>query len=209
MAFLTTRVQAPDEDDWGKLKRLLKYIHGTIHLKLSLDAVSLSLMHWWVDAAYGVHPDYRSHSGAVMSFGKGGVISMSCKQKINTKSSTEEELVAVDDASGLILWARRFMEDQGYNVKEAIVYQDNQSAILLETKGKDSSERRTRHMNVRYFFIKDQVDAREVAIKYCPATGMIGDHFGKPLQGILFFRFHSQIMNIPEDIPEAELSWDE
>ena len=64
-------------------------------------------------------------------------------------------------------------------------------------------------MNVQYFFIKDQVDTGEVDIKYCPASEMIGDYFTKPLKGILFCRSRAQIMNIPEDTPDAELSWDE
>ena len=57
----------------------------------------------------------------------------SVRHKINTKSSTEGELVGVNDEMPQILWTQYFMEAQGYNIKDTVVYQDNHSAILLET----------------------------------------------------------------------------
>ncbi len=116
VAFLTTRVKEPDEDDWGKLKRVLKYLHRTVHLSLTLDASEMTLVRWWVDASFTVHSDYKSHTGAVLSLGRGGVISMSRKQKLNTKSSTETEVIGVDDTSPQILWTNYFIKVQGYHI---------------------------------------------------------------------------------------------
>jgi hypothetical protein len=79
---------------------------------------------------------------------------MSKKQKLNTKSSTECELVGVDDASPQMLWTRYFIEGQGYGVESSIIKQDNLSAILLEKNGRASSSKRTKHINVRSFFIR-------------------------------------------------------
>jgi hypothetical protein len=104
--FLTTRVKQPDKGDWGKLKRLLKYIGGTVYMPIILKADSLSVIKWWVDASYATYGDCRGHTGATMSLGWGSVIGMSRKQKLNTKSSTECELVGVDDASPKMLWTR-------------------------------------------------------------------------------------------------------
>jgi hypothetical protein len=70
---------------------------------------------------------------------------------MNVQSSTEGKLVTVDDAATMILWMKLFLEAQGYNVEKNIVYQDNKSAILLETNGKTSSGKRTRALNIRYF----------------------------------------------------------
>ena len=106
VSFLTTQVKAPDEDDWGKVKRVLSYLKGTLHMPLILSADSLILSRWWVDAAYTVHNNCWGHTGAGMSFGQGMALSYSWKHKINTKSSTEAELVGVDDSLGYILWAR-------------------------------------------------------------------------------------------------------
>jgi hypothetical protein len=79
-----------------------------------------------------VHQDMRSHTGGTMSLGKGSVYSTSTCQKLNTKSSTEAELVGVDDVMPLVLWTCYFLEAQGYEVRENKVFQDNKSAILLE-----------------------------------------------------------------------------
>ena len=57
VAFITTRVRKPDEDAWGKLKRLLGYLKGTVHMPLILSADSLTLCRWWVDASYATHED--------------------------------------------------------------------------------------------------------------------------------------------------------
>ena len=132
IAFLTTRVKAPDEDDWDKLKRVLRYVKGTINMKLILRADSLNVVKWWVDASFATHRDYRGHTGATMSLGRGSVIGASKKQKINTRSSTETKLVGVDDVSPQILWTDNFIKAQGHDLGESLVYQDNKSVILLE-----------------------------------------------------------------------------
>jgi hypothetical protein len=68
---------------------------------------------------------------------------------------TEAELVAVNDMMSMVLWTRMFLEAQGHEVKDNIVYQDNESAILLEKNGQSSSTKRTRHLEIRYFFVTD------------------------------------------------------
>jgi hypothetical protein len=69
------RTMAPDEDDWGKLKRVLKYLYSTRHMKLCLTMENLENITWRVDASYAVHWDSRSHMGMVMSLGLDGVMS--------------------------------------------------------------------------------------------------------------------------------------
>eukprot|EP00957_Ditylum_brightwellii_P017354 1307586-Ditylum_brightwellii.AAC.1 len=73
-----------------------------------------------------------SHTGVTMTLGKGSPYSISRKQKINTRSSTEAMLVGVNDAMSLIIWTCLFIQVQGYNIVDNVVYQDNQSTILLE-----------------------------------------------------------------------------
>ena len=80
VSFLCSRRRAPDEDDWGKLKRVLKYLYGTKHMKLCIAADNLENSTWWVDASYAVHWDSRSHTGMVMSFGIGAGMSGSWRQ---------------------------------------------------------------------------------------------------------------------------------
>jgi len=113
-----------------------------------------------------------------------------------TRSSTEAEIVGVHDVMPQLLWTAHFLGGQGINIEESILYQDNTSAILLEKNGRSSSTKRTRHMNVRYFFIKDHVDSRRVRIDHCPTAAMLADFFTKPLQGAQFRMLRDQIMNI-------------
>ncbi|KAG7374846.1 reverse transcriptase RNA-dependent DNA polymerase [Nitzschia inconspicua] len=200
VAFLTTRVASPDTDDMKKLGRCVRYLRRTAHYPLVLEANCIRNIRWWVDASYAVHPDMRSHTGATMTLGKGSVYSMSTRQKLNTRSSTEAELVGVNDAMSLILWTRHFLEAQGYTVEKNVVYQDNESAILLEKNGRQSSTKRTRHLNVRYFFVTDNVNQGRLSIEYCPTGDMIADYFTKPLQGSSFRKMLKQILNIDDDM---------
>jgi len=164
-----------------------------------LEADSLSVFKWWVDASFAVHPDMKSHTGATMSLGKGSVVSMSNKQKLNTRSSTEAELVGVDDAMPRILWTRYFMKAQGYDTNPSTLFQDNQSTILLANNGTASSSKRTRHIDIRYYFITDRVKTNEINIEYCPTKEMIGDFFTKPLQGTLFYKLRALVLNLSPD----------
>ena len=83
--------------------------------------------------------------------GTGAIQSASMKQKLNTRSSTEAEIVGDDDFAPKTFWTKLFIEAQGYNVEKNILYQDNKSSILLETNGRKSAGKRSRAMNIRYF----------------------------------------------------------
>ena len=109
VAFLCTRVSDPTEEDLKKLNKLLSHAKQSMHAPLILGGNESGTLRWNIDASYAVHPDMRSHAGASFALGNGSIISISAKQKINTKSSTEAELVAVDDAMTLVLWAKYFL----------------------------------------------------------------------------------------------------
>jgi hypothetical protein len=205
VAFLTTRVKSPDEDDWGKLKRVLKYLYGTMHMKLNLTVDNLHTLRWWVDASYGVHWDSKGHTGMMMSFGKGAVMSISHRHKLNARSSTEAELIGIDDALPYIMWGLYFIEAQGYEVDHNILYQDNKSTILLAKNGRWSSSKRTKHINNRYFLVKDKIEGGELEIEHKGTGEMWSDMLTKPLQGHLWCVMRSNLMNVPVDYDdEAE-----
>lgn len=104
VAFLCTRVRQPDdEDDWKKLGRSIRYLRGLQKIHLTLEADDTGAVQWWVDASFAVHTDFKSHTGMTMSLGKGPPISGSWRQKLSTKSSTEAELVGVDDSMRVIV----------------------------------------------------------------------------------------------------------
>ena len=91
-----------------KLLKTIKHLNGTKELVLVLSADNLKCIKWHVDAAFAVHPDCKSHTGAMMTMGKGSVMNMSCKQKLNTKIGMTAELATTDDAVIMTLWTKAF-----------------------------------------------------------------------------------------------------
>jgi Reverse transcriptase (RNA-dependent DNA polymerase)/Zinc knuckle len=112
VSFLCTRVSKSTRQDQQKLLRLLQYISGTLDITLTIGADDLSSIRTWVDASYAVHPDMKSHTGGLMSMGTGGLVCKSSKQKLNTKSSTEAELVGATDYLPNTIWSKLFLEAQ-------------------------------------------------------------------------------------------------
>ena len=104
-------------------------------MNLTLVIDSTSIIRWWVDASHMTHLDCKGHTGGMMSLRKGAALSYSEKHKLNTKSSTESELVGADAMLIKVLWARYFLEAQGYTVEQNIVFQDNQATMQLEVNG--------------------------------------------------------------------------
>ena len=118
----------------------------------------------------------------------------SSKQKINTKSSTESEVVGMSEYIPYNIWLLMFLKAQGYKIVNNTIYQDNQSAILMEKNGRNSCTGNSRHINTRYFFVKDRIEKGEFKVEYCPTLLMIGDYFTKPIVGKRFRELRKVIM---------------
>ena len=159
-------------------------MRGISTLGIILQANNYVCIYAYVDASYGVHSN----------LGCGPVYCKSTAQKINTKSSTEAELVSLSDMTGQVIWTRNFLLGQGYKVTPATIYQNNMSTIALVRNGKCNNSR-TRHMAIRYFFVADKVKDGEVAIEYLPTGHMIADILTKPLQGEQFVKLRNQLLN--------------
>jgi hypothetical protein len=196
ISFLASRVQVPNENDWSKLMRVLAFLKATEEEVLTLEADDNQTLYWYIDAAFAVHSDMKSHTGAMLSFGKGAAIADSTKQKVNSRSSTEAELNAVDDKISKVLWVKKFVEAQGFKVMVNVIYQDNESTIKLSENGKASSGKRTRHFDIKMFYVTDLINRDEVDIEYCPTEDMVADYMTKPLLGSQFNRFRDLIMNL-------------
>lgn len=84
---------------------------------LTLEGENLRVIKWLIDVSFAVHKDFKSHIGVVMTMGKGAIQSISRKQKLNTRSSTESELVGVDDVCTMVLWIKLFLEAHGYDME--------------------------------------------------------------------------------------------
>jgi hypothetical protein len=196
IGFFAGRVKQPNEGDWKKLLKVMGYLKGTRELVLTLEADDCQTLTWYVDAAFAVHHDMKSQTGAVFTLRKGSVISDALKQKVNSRSSTESELIGVDDEVGKVLWTKRFLEWQEFKVRLNLVCQDNTSSMKLENNGKASSGKRTRHFHIKWFYVTDLIKRKELSVVYCHTDDMIGDFMTKPLVGAKFYKFRDLIMNL-------------
>ena len=173
----------------------MKYLNGTTDLGICLEPeLGILSIHAYVDASFAVHADFKSHTGVVVTLGGGGIYFRSTKQKLNSTSSTEAELIGVADAMPQIIHLRDFLIQQGYLIGPAIMYQDNMSTIQLIKNGRSNSDR-SRHINIRFFFAKDRVDQGELVLKHMPTDQMIADILTKPLQGEKFRTLRAKLLN--------------
>jgi hypothetical protein len=163
MSFLTKRVKSPDLDDWRKLVHLMEHVKADGDRPLILSGDSSGTLTWYVDAAFAVHANGRSHTGGGLMWNKGFIISKSASQRLTTRSSTEGKIVAVDNCMSLILWARLFLICQDIPVRRNVILQDNKSSILLETNGKTSSGKRCATSTSGTFLLR--TDRRRVSVK--------------------------------------------
>jgi hypothetical protein len=184
VSFLATRVTKCTADDVGKLTRLVRYISHTKDRGIVLRPGQLGIcVRVFVDAAFGVHKDFRSHTGSCIVIGDTGAVHCrSCKQTSATKCSTEAELMAVSDSANQGLYLRHFLTDQSHNTGPVTIYQDNTSTMALLAGGRPGAER-SRHIDIRHSWLHDKVKDKEAVIVNLGTKEMYANVLTKPLQG--------------------------
>ncbi len=169
----------------------MEYLRGYHDQPLVLGAENDGLLMWYVDVLFAVHQTCTNIKVVnwhwVEDF-------PSTKQNLNTRSSTESEVVDVDDMMSIIIQTCYSQLSQGYGNIENLSSQDNKSLILLEQNGKALSGKHTRHINIQYFFITDWVNMKEISINWYSTKEMAADFMTKPLQGSNFRNLRDYIM---------------
>lgn len=146
-----------------------------------------------IDAAFANRDDMRSTSGTCVTLGAGYFIASSKAQKLNSKSSTEAEIIAVSDGMNIPLWLADFIRLQGYPPQPVCLDQDNQSCMTLLTKGRSTAET-NRFIEIRKFWMLAYLKNGAIDMVYVPTAYMTSDYFTKPLQGALFTKMFAKIM---------------
>ena len=200
---LCQRVQAPTESDMQKLMQILGYIKMSINDKLELDASHFDDPKIYIDAAYATNTDFKSQSGLVMLFGRGSFVCRSHKQHINTKSSTESELVALSDMASTALGVIYFLQECGVTFNSVTIYQDNKSTMKMLHKGYPDGKY-SRHINIRSYWLKDLVQRKELQIIYISTNDMVADIMTKATPGRIFRRFRNLILGRIEEIDASD-----
>ena len=181
-------------------------MRATIHLPLIVGLDGSGNLVWSIDTSFLVHTDMKSHTGYCLFLGIGSPISGSYIQKINTQSTTESELVGVNDAIGYVEWTSLYSKDQvkDYPVEHPlkdlgtknIVLQDKTSTIRLVKGGRRVCGPRTRSIQIRYFYAHERVEDGTIVMMFYPTKEMVSDYLSKPLQGSLFRTHRNTLMGI-------------
>jgi hypothetical protein len=190
---LARKMQSPTERDLLNAKRVLRYVKGSLDLALLYPAGGGIEMKSYADSDFaGDIKTRKSTSGNLIIIG-GPVSWKSERQHIVALSSTEAEYVSASECLKSIIWCRSILSELSFaQASSSVLYQDNQSTIALTNNPIIS--KRTKHIDVRYHFLRAQVKAGVVTLQYCPTQEMLADILTKPLLRHQFVRLRDQIL---------------
>ena len=177
---LSQFMSAPSLEHWSGIKRIFRYIKGTLDYGLLFRSNNNVLVGYSDSDWAGDTDTRRSTSGYVFYVGEALVSWSSRKQCTVAKSTTEAEYVALSGASQEAIWLRRLLNDLHYHDSSAtIIYEDNQGAIDLSRNSKHHS--RTKHIDISFHFIRERIVTGEINVIHCSTNDMIADIMTKAL----------------------------
>ena len=188
----------PLNQHWTQIKRVLRYLKGTINHALIYsngESNSNNAIVGYDDASYAPNSlDRKSISGYIFMFNNGPISWRTKKQAITALSSCEAEYISLTEAAKESEWLRQLHTElhPGYN-QPIIIFEDNQSTIKISTNNIFSN--RTKHIDVRFHFIRELISNNQIKLIYCSTNDMIADALTKSLQKIKFNHFR-KLMNI-------------
>jgi len=186
ISVLCGRVREPRIQDLERLDRVYQYLNNTRNLCVVFDSCKTLEIEIYSDASYMTRPsDMMSRTGVMVMVNGGVVATMSNWQKLITKSSTGAEFIALTEAVSYALYLREWLRYQNRRVPRMKIHCDNQSVLAL-LKANHTGVKATKHLKVRYFFIRQHVISGEIEIVWCKTIHMIADIMTKPVTGQLF-----------------------
>jgi hypothetical protein len=195
IAALSVFQQHPTERHLEQLVAMAKFVNGTLDAGLEFEPSNMQLR-GSVDAAFGNHMDFKSHTGILLWFGvrNAPVEAISKKQTITSRSSTESEMVALCAGSENALCVRAYVEWCGFPQGTTILYQDNKSCIMLQETGPGATGR-GRFINIKWFYVHDLIVYKIVSLEFQVSASLVADGLTKGLTGIKFVEFAWQARN--------------
>lgn len=190
VGLLARKMANPTEGDWKMVKHVLRYLRGTPSASISYSAepVKRDTLVGYSDASYAENPtDRKSTGGYVFLFNDGAISWRSVKQPIVALSSTEAEYIALTDSFKEAQWLQHLLQEVFSSPQlPTVIFEDNQSTIKLARNKAHSN--RTKHIDVRYHYVREVIQRGQLILKYCPTESMTADIMTKPLGKILHMR---------------------
>ncbi|KAL5577180.1 hypothetical protein UlMin_018879 [Ulmus minor] len=179
----------PTEVHWKAVKRILRYLAGTINHGICFNATPNTTLTAFTDADYASSPDDRRSTGGFCVYLGDNLVSWSCsKQKVVSRSSTESEYRAVANTVAELIWLISLLSELHITSSSLpMVYCDNLSATYLTAN--PILHARTKHVEVDHHFIREKVQENILGVEHVPAEEQIADIFTKPLSSQLFTSF--------------------
>lgn len=183
----------PREPHYALVKRILRYLHGTLDLGLQLRRTDLSTLVAYSDADWAGCPDTRrSTSGYAVFLGDNLVSWSSKRQPTVSRSSAEAEYRAVANAVAETSWLRQLLQELHVSIQRAtLVYCDNISAVYLSTN--PVQHQRTKHIEIDLHFVRERVATGAIRVLHVPTSSQYADIFTKGLPTSVFTEFRSSL----------------
>ncbi|CAL1387232.1 unnamed protein product [Linum trigynum] len=173
--------QAPMEVHWSAVKRILRYLQGTMNQGLEFCRSSSPMLHGYSDASFASCPqDRKSVTGFAVFYG-GNLVSWSTrKQKAVARSSTESEYRALATLASEVIWLQALLTELGCPLPTSpVLWCDNLGATYLTHNPVFHS--RSKHLEIDFHFVRDRVNKSQLHVRYLPATDLLADVLTKPL----------------------------
>jgi hypothetical protein len=185
MTVLSQFNSAPSAEHWKAVKRVMRYLRGTVHYGITYRGLDSSMeeptLHGYCDSNYAEDlNDRRSVTGYAFLLSGAAVSWQAKKQPSVATSTTEAEYMAASEAAKEAIWWRSFMVSLGYDVTAATrIQSDNQSSIKLSKN--PEHHKRSKHIDVRHHFIREKVSEGTIDLVYINTSEMAADILTKPL----------------------------
>ncbi|UYV61245.1 hypothetical protein LAZ67_1004081 [Cordylochernes scorpioides] len=186
IAYITSKLsqysRQPKQMHWTAIKRVMRYLRGTIDLGVKFERGKTGILKSYTDASWSTTHDGKSYGGYVLKLGEATIDWKSSKQPLVALSTMEAEMIAAYESCCQIKWIinlLRELEEWNFMEKPTAIYTDSQSLINWISSPKQSS--RCRHINRKYHFLRDCYESRDICLLYKPSQDLEADIFTKDL----------------------------